>query len=188
MNFFQLYDIKLFYWFNSFAFQKDWIDVLIAFRAAYLGYAVVAALLLFFIATYIQRYKHLRERNREMVLFSLAAGITARFFVKPIIGLLYHRARPYDAIPFVKKLIEDSTNSFPSGHSLFFFALATGVSFYYPRISILFFLAACTIGLARIEAGAHWPSDVLGGALLGILTSVAFHHLFLLWKKHKNQS
>jgi undecaprenyl-diphosphatase len=180
MNFFQLYEIKLFYWINSFAFQKDWIDALIIFRAAYLGYAVVAAILLFFIATYIRQYGYLRARNTEMVLFSLGAGVIARFFVKPVIGIFYQRVRPYDAIPFVKKLIEDSTNSFPSGHALFFFACATGVSFYYPRVSILFFLAAFTIGLARIEAGAHWPSDVVAGALLGVLTA---YILRVLWKK-----
>jgi undecaprenyl-diphosphatase len=61
--------------------------------------------------------------------------------------------------------------SFPSGHSLSAFAIATllifGLQLRSWRLTGMLVLA-CLIGLSRIAVGAHWPLDVLGGAFLGI--------------------
>lgn len=42
----------------------------------------------------------------------------------------------------------------------------------------LLVLPILTIGLARVHAGAHWPSDVLGGYLLGLLWLALTIHLY----------
>jgi len=60
--------------------------------------------------------------------------------------------------------------SFPSGHSLTAFASATLLIFGlqlrgWGLFSVL--TLACGVGLSRIAVGAHWPLDVLGGAVLG---------------------
>jgi membrane-associated phospholipid phosphatase len=60
--------------------------------------------------------------------------------------------------------------SFPSGHSLSAFAVSTllilGLKLRGWRLAGVLALA-CLIGLSRIAVGAHWPLDVLGGAVLG---------------------
>ncbi|HSB79589.1 MAG TPA: phosphatase PAP2 family protein [Candidatus Methylomirabilis sp.] len=57
--------------------------------------------------------------------------------------------------------------SFPSGHATTAFATALILSFWYPRYTSLFLTLAVLVGLSRVVLGAHFPSDVLAGAVLG---------------------
>ncbi len=59
-------------------------------------------------------------------------------------------------------------NSFPSGHTATAFALAAVLGKYHPRIKIPLYLTALLIGASRLALGAHYLSDVTGGALLGL--------------------
>ena len=71
----------------------------------------------------------------------------------------------------INYLIDKNDWSFPSGHSTFFFALAATVYFYNKKWGWWFFLAAIIINISRVIAGVHYPSDILGGAIIGILVA-----------------
>ena len=100
-----------------------------------------------------------------------------------IIKLIISRQRP--PADLVHILSPTTGFSYPSGHAVFFtwmsFMLAVSIA---PKIRptfrpILWILAAAVIVLtclARVWAGDHWPSDVLGGVLLGVGWSA-----FVLW-------
>lgn len=71
-------------------------------------------------------------------------------------------------------------NSTPSGHALVIFALATALSELYRRYAFVFLGFALIVGLSRIVLEAHFLSDILLGAYIGILSAAlcARHRFF----------
>jgi membrane-associated phospholipid phosphatase len=67
-------------------------------------------------------------------------------------------------------------NSFPSGHATTVFAIAVTCSIFWPKYRILFFTFAATVALSRLVLNAHYLSDVLAGACIGIATAVVMVH------------
>jgi undecaprenyl-diphosphatase len=61
-------------------------------------------------------------------------------------------------------------DSFPSGHSTATFAVATVLTIRFPFLGPLCIAVALFVGLSRILRGSHFPTDVLGGAVIGILS------------------
>ena len=100
------------------------------------------------------------------VFAAVAASDLASIGLKDIVG----RPRPftrYPEPPPLGRVPKDS--SFPSGHAAMAFAAATVLSYYRPRWAAAFFLLAVAIGYSRVYNGVHYPLDVLGGAVLGLL-------------------
>jgi len=62
--------------------------------------------------------------------------------------------------------------SFPSGHTTFIFTQAYILSHNYPKATIPLFTFATIVGFSRIYLKKHYPSDVLAGAALGIVTGL----------------
>lgn len=163
-------DVNIFYWLNSWAGISPFFDAAIIFRAQYLPYMLVLGLSLFFFATFHSRFLSLRKKHTELVLLAFISGIVARYGFTFLIREWYNRPRPFEVLEGVHQILAHAPGgSFPSGHTSFAFAIAATVSFYYPKTSLLFFAAALSIGLGRVAAGVHWPSDIVGGALVGII-------------------
>ena len=81
------------------------------------------------------------------------------------------RQRPYDRYPDrIHGIEKEDSPSFPSGHTAAAFSLATSLSITYPKWYVIAPSAvwACGVGLARINQGVHYPSDVLTGAAIGV--------------------
>ncbi|HUI09787.1 MAG TPA: phosphatase PAP2 family protein [Bacteroidota bacterium] len=62
--------------------------------------------------------------------------------------------------------------SFPSSHAVNNFAVATLFTSYYRKWAPAFFSWASLVALSRPAVGVHYPSDILGGALIGVCVSL----------------
>jgi membrane-associated phospholipid phosphatase len=68
--------------------------------------------------------------------------------------------------------------SFPSGHAQTVFTLATALTLLFPRWGIPLFIVAAAVSISRIILTAHYLSDVIGGAGIGILCTLAIKYFF----------
>jgi membrane-associated phospholipid phosphatase len=109
----------------------------------------------------------LAQRRPAPVLLVTAAALLADL-VTSVGKLLIARTRPhYDpAIPV------PTSHSFPSGHSASSFAAATVIAMIAPRLRVPAFMLAAAIAFSRVYNGVHWPSDVVVGAAVGVLTAL----------------
>jgi len=170
---FSAFDLTIFWWLNSWAGFSFFWDWAILFRATYLWYLMIVALVAFVTAPLvIQRARGARALNLTLLFHAVGAAVISRYIITELIRFFYNRPRPFEVLPDVIQLVPHATGgSFPSGHAALAFAVATAAAFYYPKASIFFFLSAVSIGMGRVAAGIHWPSDIFAGAIVGILTA-----------------
>lgn len=87
----------------------------------------------------------------------------------------FERARPFQNSEL--NVIQRSPAhgfSFVSNHATNIFAFATFVSILVPQFIIPLFLVAVLVSYSRVYNGVHYPSDVLVGAMFGILIALVF--------------
>ena len=144
-------------------------DAIGIFFAEYTAYVWAGVLVFVFIWPSRERVK-----DRMMIVLGVIAAVIARLVVKAGIVLAIPRPRPFVSMPSVHPLLEtlswENLQSFPSGHAVFFFALATVIYCFNKKVGGRALGVAALIGISRVYVGVHWPSDVLGGAILGALT------------------
>jgi len=93
-------------------------------------------------------------------------------------------------ISYLAALKPASSRSFPSGHTSAAFSLATTLSIQHPKWYIIIpsYTFASLVGYSRIYLGAHYPSDVIAGALVGTGAAWLNHQLIKYWQQHKRRS
>ncbi len=99
--------------------------------------------------------------------------------VNQIILLLVHRIRPYDAGVSHLLIAPSADPSFPSDHATATFAIAAAFLLHgMRRVGFWFLAAALLVTVSRVYIGTHYVSDVLGGALTGVLAAIAVRALY----------
>lgn len=113
-----------------------------------------------------------RKRSRRIGIMLLTTLAFNAILGEGIIKNLFHRPRPFDAFPDITMIISRaSTYSFPSGHTASSFASAYVLAKYYKKYAVIWWLVAGLIGFSRMYLFQHYPTDVLGGIVLGLFSA-----------------
>ena len=169
-----LFDAWIITFLNSFAQRWPFVDEFVGFVANTLFAKAIFVALFVWWPWCVDSDR--RQRNREVVCASMLASFIALAAFLVIQKGLPYRVRPMDnpalhfLRPFGQAPIKFFPSSFPSDHALLFGTLAAGCWFVSPAFGIAANLFGFVfIGLPRVYLGFHYPTDIIGGAVLGIL-------------------
>ena len=122
-----------------------------------------------------------------LVGMDVFVGVGAPSLVANLIKRAVGRARPelLDSVGSLnfRSFANDWTyEGFPSGHATTIFAAAMVAGFISPRWLPAAIVVAALVGLSRVVVGAHYPTDVIGGAVCGILLAYLVRNVFA-WRR-----
>lgn len=113
-------------------------------------------------------------RSKKFRLFGLILIVATILEACTVTSLKYivERPRPFETYEVDALKTTLVSPSFPSGHTASLFCAATVVSMFRRNAAIPMFALACLVGLTRMYMYAHYPSDVLAGAVIGVLCAL----------------
>lgn len=170
--------------------QSAFFDKMVVFLSDTFGYVLIICSI-FFVLLYSHssevekdRRKIIRQKTKELLM---VFGST--FFTLILVFLLknlFYNPRPFVVYDIQALFLYGGEESFPSGHSAFYGALAIAIFAYHRLAGLLFALGAFLVGLARVIAGVHFPLDIFMGFIFGASISV-FVYVFIkrFSKKYK---
>jgi undecaprenyl-diphosphatase len=98
----------------------------------------------------------------------MLAAVGLVYLASEALGALWPRQRPFARLNRVQTLVSHTgERSFPSRHVASGLAMAAIGGGAQPRLGLAMAAVAWLLGMSRVAAGLHYPSDVLAGAVLG---------------------
>lgn len=155
-------DLTLTQWINSPAGHAPGLDLLMVFMAVY-GMPLLIAGVVFL---WWDRGSRLETRHACIIA---AIAFCLSLLANQVLLLFIHRVRPYDA-GLTHLLLEPNPDwAFPSDHATAAFAILGAFWFRHIRWPLLIGLPlALIVCTARVYAGVHYVSDIIGGACIGL--------------------
>jgi undecaprenyl-diphosphatase len=172
-------DYQWFQTINHFASIYPFFNPLMAFFALKLDY-------IFYLGVMIYWFTR-TEANRQMVFNTLLAASVA-LGTNGIIGAIYHRDRPFVAHHVIQLIPHEASASFPSNHAAASFAVATSIWLWRRKDGSIWITLAVAISFSRVWSGVHYPLDVVGGAVLGIVIAIIVSNIMRSWNWIKRLS
>lgn len=159
-------DQKILLYFYRLCVKKPMLGYLIDILCLCLPSVVV---LLYFAVT----ISLIRQNSPQLFRFLLVPALTLIFV--SFIRKKKNRPRPFEIISEIHPRVEHSCGeSFPSRHMTSACIIAIAMTTVNGFLAFICFFLAFLIGISRISAGIHYPSDILGGVILAFFTGILF--------------
>jgi len=164
---------KIFLFINSFAGKNHFFDLLMIAFAKIIPYLFILMLI----------YLWFSKKKNE-VLFAGYSAILGVIISKSI-GLIYFHPRPFMDKIGTLLIHHKADSSFPSDHTTFTMSIALMLLYFKSTriLGIVLILLALLCGIARIYVGVHYPFDILGGILVGVIASLIIYLLMPQFQK-----
>jgi undecaprenyl-diphosphatase len=112
--------------------------------------------------------------RRPWFFVALVAATLAADWLSLLLRQSIGRDRPPLVYPDPRPLVGvPHSGAFPSGHAAAAFAAATVIAYASRRLAVPAYVLAALVAWSRVYVGVHWPLDVIGGAVLGVLVATA---------------
>lgn len=148
---------------NGWAYRHAWFGDLATFFAKDAVFLVVAVAAVAFLA--FGRYASLEARRGAV---SAAFALLLALLAAKVLSDVVDRSRPFVDHPDVRLLVAHGRDAgFPSDHATGAFAIAVAMVLRNRLVGAIVLVLAVLVAVARVSIGAHYPTDVLGGAVLG---------------------
>lgn len=157
-------------WINDPAGKFALLDSLMKFSARDLVFLVPPLLLVMWFWPSSER-----ALNQRLALATAVAAVVALGLAAAVAHFVFE-ARPFISDGDTHLLIRHAAdNGFPSDHTTLAFAVAGAILVWRRSLGLVCLVLATALGIARIYVGVHWPSDIIGGAVVGLVagTSIA---------------
>jgi undecaprenyl-diphosphatase len=153
-------------WINDPAGRFSLLDTAMKFSAVDIVYVVPLLLLaLWFWPIADARERAFNQRLAAVTFFAVVAAVA----IAALVAHFVFEARPFVTDGSTHLLIKHAAdNGFPSDHTTFSFAVAGAMLAWKRSLGLVCLALASLVGLSRIYVGVHWPSDIAGGAIVGL--------------------
>ncbi len=129
---------------------------------------------------YLRKNKAWQQAGFDGLVAHGLAGIAVQI-LKHLIGRPRPRFTHQEAFEYGPSW-QGGLDAFPSGHAAASFTVAAVLARYFPKWRGLWYGAALFVGAARVVGGSHFPTDVLGGAVLGFLIGYVWARALKEWR------
>lgn len=111
------------------------------------------------------------DRKWKLACGSGFAAAALSFAIAFVIHHAYDRPRPYESHQISHPWSSTTDATFPSDHTTVSFAVAFAVLAFDVAAGVIFLVIAAVIGIGRLFIGAHYPSDVGAGIVVGLVAA-----------------
>jgi undecaprenyl-diphosphatase len=165
-------DVSILHALNTFLVRHDAVEDPVTF---YVNLAELLFLAMLVIAFLVAGGHRHRATRRAAVAAGLSAGLALA--VAQVITRIVERPRPFVAHPATVHLLAPhaADPSFPSDHATAAFAIGVALFLRNRTWGAIVLVAATVLAVGRVAMGIHYPTDVLGGAVLGTLAALILY-------------
>ncbi|MEK9132142.1 MAG: phosphatase PAP2 family protein [Patescibacteria group bacterium] len=172
-------DYRIFTFLNGLGGHSQVWDFIYVALAEYVMFLMIGGLALFVV---------LKKENKRWIvsLQALTAAFIGRALIISLIRAFFFRARPFvDGVVTQLVAHNPAEASFPSGHTTVMFAIAFSLFYVNKKWAIIYLILATVSAISRVIVGVHFPMDIAGGILVGLLSALISKAVFDFWIKRR---
>lgn len=161
-------NVSLFFLIFNLSNKSTFLDVFMLMGARVIIF--VAFLLMFILA-----FKGGIKEKKVFILVIISIPII--ILLIKIIHIFYYEPRPFITYHFIPLFPYGDDASFPSRHASMMVAIAFAYTYFKSKWALLFLVFMLWVGISRIYTGIHYPIDILGGILVGLISLILSKYL-----------